>query len=118
MSRIFRTANVPVKATRKTERPAGRFGQGILPYRPFAGVMPFSQADLDWATQSFNDDSEPDYDAMALEAEYQSRYESQAPVTYGRCLSCNGTFDYLEANGLCPRCDIHASEVSTPNRYR
>ena len=117
MSRIFRTTNVPVKATRKTARPSTSFGAGILPYRPFAGVMPFTVQDAAEAVLMFADSSEPDWDALATEAEHQDRMDAMAPSTYGVCLVCNEPCDYLEDDGMCVRCSIHACETSTPNRY-
>jgi hypothetical protein len=42
--------------------------------------MPYTQADLDWAAQNLNTDAadydEPDYDALAGEAEAQARIEA------------------------------------------
>jgi hypothetical protein len=65
-----------VKPTRRTARKATTFGEGIFERR-----MPYTQADLDWAAQNLNtdatdDDVEPDYDAMAGEAEAQARIEA------------------------------------------
>jgi hypothetical protein len=95
------------------------FGAGLLRSVPFAGRMPFTVQDqLDAAAMFADDASEPDWDALAIEAEYQASHESQAPSVYGVCLACNQTFDYLEPNGLCPKCDVHGSETSTPNLYR
>ncbi|MGP0069008.1 MAG: hypothetical protein ACLQGP_36085 [Isosphaeraceae bacterium] len=89
----------------KTGNATHPFGAGILRSVPFAGRMPFTQADLDWAAAAFADDAtdpEPDWDAMALEAEYQDRLDAMAPSTYGRCDLCGERCDYIEPNGLCP----------------
>jgi hypothetical protein len=81
--RIIALPSLPVKPTRKSPRPSAPFGAGILPH---AGRrMPYTQADLDEAVLMFADSPEPDWDAMALEAEHQARLDAMAPATYGRC---------------------------------
>ena len=67
MSRIICIADARVKPTRKTPRPASRFGAGIMPFTPFVGHMPFTLADVAWAAQAFGESS-PDYDLAAGEA--------------------------------------------------
>lgn len=116
MSRMIRHSAVLVKPTRRTPRPSTRFGAGISPYVPFDGRKPYTAQDVVDAVAMFADESEPDWDAMSQEAEHQVRHESLAPAIFGVCLNCNKTFDHLEPNGLCPRCDVHASETSTGHR--
>jgi hypothetical protein len=79
--------------------------------------MPYTQADLDEAVLMFADTQDPDYDAMALEAEYQARLDAMAPATYGRCLNCSRLYDDLTPQGLCDACDVTACETSSVKRY-
>jgi hypothetical protein len=62
----------PVKPTRRGIKPAVPFGQGILPSRPHFAVT-LTASDADWAAESFNAAPEPDFDAMAAEAEALDR---------------------------------------------
>ncbi|MGP0062599.1 MAG: hypothetical protein ACLQGP_03215 [Isosphaeraceae bacterium] len=107
-----------VVKTGNTTRP---FGAGLLRSTPFAGRMPYTYQDTLDAAAMFADDAtgpEPDWDAMALEAEHQDRLDAMAPSTYGRCDLCSMPCDALEPNGLCPRYDVIAWEKSTTQRYR
>jgi hypothetical protein len=125
MPTIMCVKSVPVKPLRRTPRLSAPFGAGIESrsyYHPFAGQMPYTQADLDEAAAMFADARvdaiTPDWDAMAQEAEYQARLDAMAPATYGRCVVCSAVADYLEPNGLCPNCDVHACETSSVNGVR
>ena len=93
-------------------RESHRFGAGILPYVPFAGRMPYTVADADWAVQAFADSGEPDWDSLAEEAELQARYKAQAPTIFGHCQLCGMSCDDLTFQGLCDRCDDLATDAS------
>jgi hypothetical protein len=69
---MIRTPSRRVKPARKSARPSAPFGAGILHSSPYHGTMPFTAADLEWAAQTFGDD-EPDWDALAAEAEGYDR---------------------------------------------
>ena len=77
MATIAATHTV-VNSGRRESRP---FGAGINPYRPFAGRMPYTVADADAAVLMFADSPEPDWVALALEAEYQDRLDAMAPAS-------------------------------------
>jgi hypothetical protein len=120
MSTIICVKSVPVKPVRRTPRPSVPFGQGILASHPFAGRMPYTQADLDEAAQMFADSRTeaitPDWDALAQEAEYQAKLDAMAPAVFGRCLNCSMPCDDLTFQGLCDRCDDLADDASTASR--
>ena len=115
MSRIMCVATLKVKPTRKSPRPSAPFGQGILASRPFAGRMPYTLADLSDAAAMFAS-AEPDWDALAFEAECQDRLDAMAPSTYGHCLNCSRPCDDLTEQGLCDRCDSAADDASIASR--
>jgi hypothetical protein len=75
MSRIMCTASPKVKPTRKSRRPATRFGAGILRYVASDGRQPFTQSDLDWLAQNSMADENRRLDQMAGEALAISRHE-------------------------------------------
>ena len=103
-------------------RPATRrSGAGIPAYRPFAGRMPYTQADLDEAARMFADDAtepEPDWDAMAAQRAWEDAYEAGrlAPPEIDRCLLCGETSVDLTFQGLCDRCDDAATDASTASQ--
>jgi len=110
---VIAATHTPVNSGRTSSH---RFGAGILRSVPFAGRMPYTQADLDEAVRMFADDAEPNWDAMALEAEHQARCEAQAPTVCGRCLNCSDVTNDLTSKGLCDRCDDAATDASTASR--
>jgi hypothetical protein len=64
-----------VKPTRISPRPATRFGQGILPYVPHVGRMPFTAADERAAAQMFAESAEDaEWDRLADEQAFLDRY--------------------------------------------
>jgi hypothetical protein len=97
------------------------FGAGIFAYVPFAGRMPYTQADLDEVAQMFADAEEDrQYDELAAQREWEGMYEAGllSPVEFGRCAVCSTPYDDLTPQGLCDACDIHACETSSTNCYR
>jgi hypothetical protein len=109
---VIAATHTPVNSGRPRNH---RFGQGIaIPYK--GRQMPYTQADLDEAVRMFAGSPEPDWDAMALEAEYQARLDAMAPSQYGRCLLCSTLCDDLTFQGLCDRCDDDATNDSTACR--
>lgn len=117
MSMIIRRDRPPVKPYRNTPRPSSRFGQGLLPFVPFA-VSPagFSEpdpADRQWAAEALNGatdaPTEPDHDELA----YDDFCRSMTPPPAGLCSSC-GDWSGELAFGLCSNCfEDAATDAST-----
>lgn len=70
MSRIIALPSIAVKPTRRTARPAGRFGAGILATRPVVKVD-YTASDEAWYVATLataETDEDRYYDAMEAEA--------------------------------------------------
>lgn len=75
------------------------FGRGI----PSDRRMPYTQADLDWAAQSFGElDDARDLEEQALQAAWDDQFNDSIPV--GHCRSC-GELAEVDRDGLCERCE-------------
>jgi hypothetical protein len=92
-----------VKKTRVSDRPAARFGAGLLRSLP-AYQEPYSAADLEWAAQAFADGPEPDWDAIYGERELELRYE-ESVADGSHCAICGLRDDFL-LDGVCPPCNL------------
>lgn len=123
MSRIIGNSARRVQPTRKTARPDRPFGSGLTRFVPYAVLAPgfIEPADEDRAIvgQLFADaesEPEPDWDALAAEAEWQAQYEGLTPPP-GHCRSCGEPAELLP-NGLCDACDDMADEIGTATTNR
>lgn len=135
MARILVLGSVRIKRNRVTLKPATPFGSGILAPVPFAGIMPFTAADADWAARAFNEDgpSDEEFDAMAREYEWERLIEAGfsfsdrcslcgykvsegAELTGSMCQTCSGALDQDTDIDLgqdtCPVCGDPSVEDS------
>jgi hypothetical protein len=107
-----------VKVTRHTARPSAPFGAGLTRFVPFAvtapGFVEPSDEDRAIVGQLFSDyESEPDWDALAGEAEYVASVEHLGPPPVGACRSCGESSEALSW-GMCPDCfEDAATDAST-----
>ena len=76
--------------------------------------MPFTQADLDWAAQTFRDaEADRELEEQALEAAWYDQFNASLPVPAdGRCLNCGQAGDALDMHGLCPACEALADDAT------
>jgi hypothetical protein len=67
--------------------------------------MPFTQADLDWAAQTFGElEDKRQLEGRVLQARWDDQFVGTLPAT-GHCLLCGDRCDDLTFQGLCDRCD-------------
>ena len=100
MTTIFDSA-APVKS----DRPFG-----TLPGRERR--MPFTQADLDWAAQTFGDtEADRQLEEQALQARWDDQFTNAYPA--GCCQLCGEPSDQLDpVHELCPEC-LDRAEFAT-----
>jgi hypothetical protein len=90
----------------KSDRPFG-----TLPARERR--MPYTQADLDWAAQTFGDaEADRRLEEQALQAAWDDQFNDSLPAA-GHCLMCGDRCDDLTFQGLCDRCDDLACDATT-----
>lgn len=75
MARLYAVSTVPVKPTRRTARPAARFGQGILPTHP-TFRSPVSIADMEWHAQQADAAEDRWIDELYAECVAQDRVDA------------------------------------------
>ncbi len=74
--------------------------------------MPYTQADLDWAAQTFGElEDERQLEERALQAQWDDQFAGSLPAN-GHCLLCGDRCDDLTFQGLCDRCDDLACEAA------
>ena len=113
-------ATIAATHTVVKSRPAtGRFGAGLFRFNHYAVTAPgfVEPSDDDRAAVGalFADESEPDYDAMAAEAEWYRQCESLTPPP-GVCRSCGEPAEDLNRSGWCDRCDAMI-DAHTDSKY-
>jgi hypothetical protein len=87
----------------KSDRPFG-----ILPRRERR--MPFTQADLDWAAQTFGElDDARQLEERALQAQWDDRFNDTIPA--GCCRSCGEPAE-VDRDGLCDACERAGTEAT------
>jgi hypothetical protein len=87
----------------KSARPFGMLPRGER-------RMPYTQADLDWAAQTFGElEDARQLEEQALQAAWDDQFNDTIPA--GCCRSCGEPAESL-ADGLCPDCERQADEAT------
>lgn len=88
---------------------------GTLPARERR--QPFTQADLDWAAQTFGEiEDDRRLEEQALQAAWDDQFNDTLPAP-GFCRMCGDRCDDLTFQGPCDRCDDLACEATIAGQY-